>query len=68
MKYPIEPYNEVKDSSLVDQWHSHLVNIIRKTEKTLSKKHLIATNQAIVNNPDVDIANYHYVHIPNSPL
>ena len=62
-----EPYNEVKDSSLVDQWHIHLVNIIRKTEKTLPKKHLIATNQAIVNNPNVDIANYHYVHIPNSP-
>ncbi len=62
-----EPYNEVKDSSLVDQWHIHMVNLIRKTEKTLPKKHLIAANQAIVDNPNVDIANYHYVHLLNSP-
>ncbi|MEP6950385.1 MAG: hypothetical protein ABI863_13965 [Ginsengibacter sp.] len=62
-----EPYNEVKDSSLVDQWHVHMVNLIRETEKSLPKKHLIASNQAIVDNPQVDIANYHYVHIPNSP-
>ncbi|MDQ2863896.1 MAG: hypothetical protein M3R50_09665 [Bacteroidota bacterium] len=62
-----EPYNEVKDSSLVDQWHVHMANLIRETEKSLSKKHLIASNQAIVDNPQVDIANYHYVHIPNSP-
>lgn len=62
-----EPYNGVKDSSLVDQWHIHIVNLIRKTEKSLPQKHLIASNQAIVNNPDVNIANYHYVHIPNSP-
>ena len=62
-----EPYNEVKDSALVDQWNIHLVNSIRKTERRLPKKHLIAANQAIVDNPNVDIANYHYVHIPNSP-
>lgn len=62
-----EPYNEVKDSSLVDQWHVHMVNLIRETEKPLPKKHLIASNQAIVDNPHVNIANYHYVHIPNSP-
>lgn len=62
-----EPYNEVKDSSLVDQWHVHMVNLIRRIEDTLPKRHLIASDQAIVDNPNVDIANYHYVHIPNSP-
>lgn len=62
-----EPYNEVKDSALVDQWHVHMLNLIRKTEKGLPKKHLISSNQAVVDNPMVDIANYHYVHIPNSP-
>jgi len=62
-----EPYNEVKDSSLVDKWHVHMVNLIRKTEEALSKKHLVSCNQAIVDNPQVNIANYHYVHIPNSP-
>ena len=62
-----EPYNEVKDSSQVDKWHIHLVNLIRNTEKSLPKKHLIASNQAIVDYPEVDIPTYHYVHIPNSP-
>lgn len=62
-----EPYNEVKDSSAVDQWHIHMVNLIRKTELALHKKHVIASNQAIVGNKMVDIANYHYVHISNIP-
>ena len=62
-----EPYNEVKDPLPVDQWHTHIVSLIRETEKGLSKKHLIASNQAIFNNPLVDIANYHYVHIPDLP-
>jgi hypothetical protein len=62
-----EPYNGVKDSLPVDKWHVHMVNLIRKTEESLPKKHLIASNQAIVDNPQVNIANYHYVHIPNSP-
>lgn len=62
-----EPYNEVKDSSLVNQWHVHIVNLIRKAEMNLPKKRLISSNQAIVDNPEVNIANYHYVHIPKSP-
>jgi hypothetical protein len=62
-----EPYNEVKDSSVVDDWHRHLVTLIRKTEEALPKKHLIASNQAIVDDKRVDIANYHYVHISNIP-
>jgi hypothetical protein len=62
-----EPYNEVKDSSVVDKWHRHLATLIRKTEKSLPKKHLIASNQAIVDDKKVDIANYHYVHISNIP-
>jgi hypothetical protein len=62
-----EPYNEVKDSSVVDKWHVHTINLIRKTEASLPKKHLVSCNQAIVDNPQVNVANYHYVHIPNSP-
>ena len=62
-----EPYNEVKDSSLVDKWHVHMADLIRKTELSLPKKHLIASNQAIVDYKKVDIANYHYVHISNIP-
>lgn len=62
-----EPYNEVKDPLPVDLWHVHIANLIRKTEEELPKKHLIASNQAIFNNPSVDIANYHYVHIPDLP-
>lgn len=62
-----EPYNGVKDSLPVDKWHVHMVKLIRKTEEALPKKHLVSCNQAIVDNPQVNIANYHYVHIPNSP-
>lgn len=62
-----EPYNEVKDSSAIDKWHRHLAALIRKTEGSLPKKHLIASNQAIVDDKRVDIANYHYVHISNIP-
>ena len=62
-----EPYNEVKDSAAVDQWHVHMADLIRKTESQLPKKHLIASNQAIVDNKNIDIANYHYVHISNIP-
>lgn len=62
-----EPYNEVKDPLPADQWHAHIINLIRETEKDLPKKHLIASNQAILSNPSVDIANYHYVHIPDLP-
>jgi hypothetical protein len=62
-----EPYNEVKDSDAVDDWHRHMVTLIKETEAGLPKKHLIATNQAIVENPGVSIANYHYVKIPGAP-
>ena len=62
-----EPYNGVKDSLSVNEWHLHIINLIRKTEKDLPKKHLIASNQAVVENPEVSIADYHYVHIPNAP-
>ncbi|TKK65569.1 hypothetical protein FC093_19825 [Ilyomonas limi] len=62
-----EPYNEVKDSAVVDKWNAHMAKLIRQTEMLLPKKHLIATNQSIVDNKAVDIANYHYVHISNMP-
>ncbi len=62
-----EPYNEVKDSALVDKWHVHIAKLIRETEERLPKKHLIASNQAIVDHPEINIASYHYVHIPHAP-
>lgn len=62
-----EPYNEVKDPLPVDRWHAHIAKLIRETENDLPRQHLIASNQAIFNNPLVDIANYHYVHIPDLP-
>lgn len=60
-----EPYNNVKDPLQVDQWHMHIADLIRETEKELPKKHLVASNQAIFSNASVDIVNYHYVHIPD---
>ena len=62
-----EPYNEVKDTAAVDDWHRHIVQFIKKAEAGLSKKHLIASNESVVDDPGVSIANYHYVKVRNMP-
>ncbi|HEY4209328.1 MAG TPA: glycoside hydrolase family 140 protein [Puia sp.] len=62
-----EPYNEVKDSAAVDAWDEHMAELIKRTEASLPKKHLVASNQAVVESRFVDIANYHYVHISHIP-
>jgi len=62
-----EPYNEVTDTAAVDQWHTHMAALIKETEAGLPKKHLIASNESIVENQSVSIANYHYVKVRNMP-
>jgi len=62
-----EPYNEIQDTTEVDHWSRHLAELIKRTEDKLPKRHLIASNQSIVNNPDISVANYHYVHIWDMP-
>jgi len=59
-----EPYNDVLDSAAVDLWNYHMVKLIKETESKLPNKHLIATCFSIINNRDVSIANFHYVHVP----
>lgn len=62
-----EPYGrtypkEWKDKG--DAWHAHIARFIRRAEKDLPKKHLIAVNvpdsEALIKNPDIDILNHHY--------
>ncbi len=62
-----EPNNEVTDTLAVDSWHNHMIQLIKQTEANLPKKHLIATNESVVSNPDVAVANYHYVKVKNMP-
>ena len=62
-----EPYNEVTDSVAVIEWHNHMVTLITQVEASLPKKHLIATNQSVVYNSNVSVANYHYIKIPHKP-
>lgn len=62
-----EPYNEMIDTLAIDTWHRHMVHLIKETESLLPKKHLIAVNESIVDDADVSIANYHYVHVANMP-
>lgn len=62
-----EPFNEVTDSMAVDEWHNHMIKLITKVEARLPKKHLIASNQSVVDNSNVSVANYHYVKIPGKP-
>jgi Cellulase (glycosyl hydrolase family 5) len=62
-----EPNNEVKDTLAVNDWHNHMVTLLKKTESNLPKKHLIACNESVVDNADVSVANYHYVKVSNMP-
>jgi hypothetical protein len=62
-----EPYNEAVDSSDVNDWHRHMVEYIKRVEASLPKKHLIATNESVVDHQDVSIANYHYVKVLTMP-
>lgn len=62
-----EPYNYVTDSVAVDEWHNHMINLITNVESKLPKKHLIASNQSVVYNSNISIANYHYIKIPGKP-
>lgn len=59
-----EPYNDVKDSAAVDSWNYHMVNLVKETEKNLPFRHLIATCFSVIDDPDVSVANFHYVRVP----
>ena len=60
-----EPYNDVIDTAAVDSWNNHMVQLIKETEKNLPNKHLIATCFSVLDNPDVSVANFHYLRVPN---
>jgi hypothetical protein len=62
-----EPYNEQKDSGAVDNWHHHMIQFIKQAETSLPKKHLIAINESVPDDPGVSIANYHYVYVTGRP-
>ena len=62
-----EPFNYVTDSVAVNEWHNHMIKLITEVEATMPKKHLIASNQSVVDNSNVSVANYHYVKIPGKP-
>lgn len=62
-----EPNNDSTDAALVNKWHAHMVKHIKKIEAELPKKHLIATNESIIDDPNVSVANYHYVKILTMP-
>ncbi len=58
-----EPYNGITDTTAVDEWHNHMVKLIKDTEAGLPKKHLIATCFSVFDNPDVSVLNFHYVRV-----
>ncbi len=58
-----EPYNGITDTTVVDEWHTHMVKLIKDTEEGLPKKHLIATCFSVFDNPDVSVLNFHYVRV-----
>jgi hypothetical protein len=59
-----EPYNDVSDTAAVDLWNYSMVKLIKETETKLPNKHLVATCFSIMDNYDVSVANFHYVHVP----
>ncbi len=62
-----EPYNEQKDSLSVDAWHHLIVQLIKTTERNLPKKHLIAINESVPGDSNVQVINYHYVYVIGRP-
>lgn len=58
-----EPYNGITDTAAVNDWHNHMVKLIKDTEEGLPKKHLVATCFSVFDNPDVSVLNFHYVRV-----
>lgn len=62
-----EPYSKTFPKEWTkrgEAWHAHMARAIRQVEKDLPNRHSIAANvpdnEAILNNPDIDILNHHY--------
>lgn len=56
-----EPFNNLVDTKAVIEWHRHIAAFIFGQEKMLGVKHLVAANEAIHDDPNVSILNWHYV-------
>jgi len=55
-----EPYNAT-DAKAVNQWHNHIAAVIVNEAEALGVRHLVAANEAIHDDPNVSILNWHYV-------
>src|SRR5262249_5084237 len=53
--------NEPPNEKAISEWHKHMAAVIAKEEKNLGVKHLVAANQAIHEDPNVSVLNWHYV-------
>lgn len=62
-----EPYWHAKDTAAVTAWCKHMTHFLAEQEAALPNRHLIASNDAIPDFQDVDIANVHYIHVGNFP-
>jgi hypothetical protein len=56
-----EPFNKIEDAKAVDEWHKHLAAVIAREEKSLGVKHLVAANEAVLDDGNVTLMNWHYV-------
>ena len=56
-----EPFNNGVDPTAVNEWHRHLAAVIAKEEQALGVKHLVAANEAVHDDPNVSMLNWHYV-------
>lgn len=62
-----EPNNELKDTVGMNAWVLQIAALIRQTESSLPKKHLIASNEAMVDDSAISVANFHYLRVSNMP-
>lgn len=56
-----EPFNNQVDPKAVNEWHRHMAAFIIGQEKSLGVKHLVAANEAVHDDLNVSLLNWHYV-------
>src|SRR5262249_26783268 len=56
-----EPFNDKVEARAIEQWHEHMAAVIATEEQNLGVKHLVAANEAIHDDCNVYVLNWHYV-------
>jgi hypothetical protein len=56
-----EPFNDGMDAGAVIEWHKHMAARIVRQEHTLGVRHLVAANEAVHDDSNIAVMNWHNV-------